>query len=1160
MRRLAAVLPLAVVSLACERAPLPRAWLEAPHGAPTAALVPVEASASAPPIWVGGEAEPGPAGVRVVGWGSGPSEARARAAARRDLLRAASMYAAVDVEYAAESREGAAGGSVTERVQVRSEAALAEIGIDGVYWERFASPLAPEAARVDVYLSATVPAATIAAARAAARARRRAARARPTLVVLPFLRADPRAPRSDADRARPGPSPRLVASARPASEVGGGRARSGPGPSLARGAGRAEADRVHDDPAARLELVLQDGLTRQLGGGGWTIADAELVRGVLADVPEIEALRIERVAQVFAADVALSGLVDVVNGRARITLALHDLARGHTEGLGVEAGDAGRPASLIEPLANRAAARLSRPRTEPGQRAGAPVGPPGPPPRRGEAVELLATASARASGGDLSGALAAAHAAIEAEPSPAAFLRAGRVLDRLGRYGKPTPPPQVRGRAALGPAEACTEAGRAALARADVAVAEMQESLQRGEATQVWDPDDPDVSAIVLPVLERLEESISCAPDAQRCVDGCVPEGTPCPPVLLAPRLDAGWRRLFGPVGQVRAAGARLRQGPSDFFGGEPTPVGMPVRIDRVDASGHWLLVSSVTPGRRGWLRRTELELPEAKRAPVPFAPPSAAADAYAAGFALADEAGDDEARMEAALGLGTVAWRQEAPGPALRIFSAIGAEAGRRGWAGLESRAQLGRGRVLVDLGQLERAQDALRRALELRQLVGGQPFELEIQTELGALALQRGRPAAAEAAFDRAWRLARDLSSAYLEVVAGNNLGVLALARGQRGPAHARFVEALDYLRDLGELEGRIAAALNVAHTSGRAGERALAAGLRAEARALALDGGRLAWLAEVALHRGLAGRDLDAVARAARLFAASGRPEGWLRAQASLLSLEARGDAALPCVARRQHALGAPVFSAELGGAALPTLETLAPGEVAPVDLALAADAAAAIALHDWSPDAPPFFAARAQAWIELRDPLAPAEGVDVVLLSLEQITEGAADRVAAPPQRIEYTGRDTFDRVLSAVAVRPSARFALTPARLEAALGGWRGARARRAQAALRQLDAAETHAAHLQLAELQAYLRLNRGGLEWFSWRPGRAYDLVIEARRRFGALEDARGLALTDEWLGYMLRQSDRPDLAAVHFTRSLAFFEAMGDADGAARVLTYAD
>lgn len=1104
------VLLLTLSVVACAPPPLAQSELNVPSSGPgPAALVQVASSQRQAPAWtqVGGARTD--SGYAFVGRGSAGTRDEAKRVAMRDLYANLSLFAGAEVKTTSiETTSSDDRGSVSEQVEVKASAAWRGVRAQQDYWRRYESPFAPTAGRVDYLVYAEVPAERIAEARHAQRARRQRAGGQRTRLVLPF---------SHTSTAQSGPAAEF----------------------------------------------LQEELPRHLAGSTWRVVPAPAVRQVLRGTPNLHSLRLDRVDEVFSPDEVISGLFQVHGSELSVDLVRYELSNRSATYLGRVYGSANQPRLLLQEVLRR----LRGPRTH--TRASQLVTSEQAARARLRAKKLLRSGRSEA-------ALQAIYEALSLEPDSASYTWAGRILDRMGRYARATPVPAPQN---LGGAQTeirtCSPQAEQALQDAQERLRVLHERFERPASKTWWSAKTVTMSDLTRSVLRRVDAWTKCAPGTKRCVDTCVNEYDFCPDIEGDVRLEREWHHIYGST-VPRPAGVPVRLGPHASHEVLPASAGAPasqkpVRVERYEGSGHWVLISGQP---RGWVRRMDLGRVKGPAVVLP-AQPGSAAEAYAAALEVATRDQDRRAAAEAALDFAQAALQVDRRATALRLFRAVRGLGGRRGDLDLQSRAEFGAAQALRALQRPDEAKRGLQEALRMRLIVGDQTRLLDIYTELGALEIEQGHDAAAGQALEQSVRLARALGSAYLEVVVENNLAVLELRRGHHAFAQARFHRALDRQRDLARTQGTMAAAINLAHAQAQVGERELAQGLLNEAHELAEQSLQLRWMAEVAAHRGTQAASrrelaLTELSFAALVYRQLGLGASVFRMQDALLARELEDHRTADCVAQAYNALGVPVFEAARDQRERPLLHTLPPGAVAAIDVVASYHASAAYLKSEIVPTAAPAPGRQVRGPRILRFPdprRPPPEDRHVVLLSgsaVEEVTAATAgdafsSRTRRPAKPIEYKKRTHFDRVLKSLTVQAEVLGALTPRDLEQAVGGWRNLRAPKVRHVAQILEGVDRHAQALNMSQLRAYALVSRAGLSWYQWRSDESYAQIQQARLLFASLSDAAGLALTDEWLAFMLDRSDRREQARVHYRRARSLYLALGDASSGQRVLEYA-
>lgn len=1099
----------ALLAGACTPQPISRRGIETRAMGPgPTGLVRAASSHTHEPSWAqaGGIRTGG--GYGFVGRGSALTRDEAKRAAVRDLYANLSMFAGAQVSASSVDRDQDDGpSSYSEKIEVTGSATWRGVVPQTTYWERFESPFVPKAGRVDYLVYAEVPTEKIMAARDGQRARRRRAGGARIRVVLPF--------------------------------------------SL-----------TSTTSSAQLGDVMQSELTGRLADRAWRVIPAHAVRDALRELPDVQSVRLERVDEVFSPDEVVSGLLDIQGDEVSADLVRYDMSAGKAQYLGRVYGVLDQPRVMAQDILRR----MQRPSSTPMASE---------PPYAQQAASRQLRARHLLRSGDAEGALKAVYETLALTPTAEAYTLVGRILDRMGRYARATPLPKPPARATRHTEIiSCSPEAKAAQKTAQSKLHSIEQDFARPGAEGWWTGRTAKLSKLTRQLLRHIDGWTVCGIGQMRCVDSCMPYEAYCPDIEGDSRLEGEWAHIYGAT-ISRPAGVPIRLGPHESHSILPESMytpgsAKPVRVERYEGSGHWRLISGQP---RGWARRMDLETSAASPLPLPSRPDSGA-EAYAAAFELARRAQDRRGEAQAVLGFADVALRVDRRATALRLFRAVRALGKRRGDLDLQSRAALGSAQALRALQRNEEAKADLQTALRLRLLVGDKTRLLEIYTELGALAIEQGDDGAAGEALYNAVRLARSLGNSYLEVVVANNLGVLELRRGHFAFAQVRFHRALDQLRDLGEAQGTIAAAINLAHTQAQVGERELAQGLLDEAEGHAKDSAQLRWLAEVSAHRGTQPSTPRQEAFVQLYFAAEtyqrlGLGASLFRMQDALLVRELEDQSTAECVHRAYWRLGAPVFDVAEGQRPRPLLHKIPPGDVAPVDVVAAYHASLAYLQSDAVlKDIPARYAStRGPRVLHFPDPNRPQPPMrGATLLSgpsvdrIIQVSAGSSFSGGAPPapKPIEYKPRVEFDRILTTLAVRAEALGTFTPRALTPSVGGWRSLNTLKVRHIARILEGVDRHAQALKMSQLRAYALVGRAGLAWIQWHSDEAYRLLLQARTLFARLSDTRGLALTDEWLGFMLAQSDNSKDALQHYQRARSLYLQLGDEAAVARVAEY--
>lgn len=687
----------------------------------------VEASDPIPPVWTRRLEHAAVAFVSFSGQSSASTMDIARTRARKDLLAAVSSFVAVEVEseFEAVESERTRGGRTESSVEVRSSvrtrsnAALEGIEPAAVYWEKVVdSPLAPDATTYRVYLLAQVPKTEIARARLKRQLERQEKSGKRMVVVLPF-------------------SPVLAA----------------------------------QDAGPLAQAFLEEVSRRLAASPNLHVSDPGLVQA-LVEGKTMEADALETVRDALLPDFVIGGSYQLHGGRLRVTYTLYAGADGRVLGSSSVQKPKedlfGLQDDLVEALSARLAAEQG---TAPGPKAVDP-----------DAYAKYQAASAAYQVGDNAGALSLLEEAIEASPGlAAAHLRLGRVLERLGRYGR--------------------------------------------------------IPAKAKPAAADRVELTTCV------------------------RWERITDRTFEELADTREGGAEAVEAllsSRDF-----------VNVEHVASALAFVLRGGQPP---------ELPVPPVARS---------AAGAYWRAFVAARASGDERLELDVLVSLADLFLRVDRIHEAEQTYREVLPKADRMRSIHHASLAHFGLGKAMRVRGRYGVARDELRRALELRGLLGEKPYLLEIYNELGHLGVETADYFAARYFYRRAFRLAEELDHDYLRAVLSNNIGVLLLEEGRLADAEPYLVRAFDYLRDLEEAEGRIASGLNVHLFGATRGDVDRARAYLEETKRLVLATNQESRFAELYAHRGfsrsLGGARLQALRdllRSWAIYRRLGRPLHALR----------------------------------------------------------------------------------------------------------------------------------------------------------------------------------------------------------------------------------------------------------------------------------------
>jgi tetratricopeptide (TPR) repeat protein len=357
-------------------------------------LVPAVIESSGPirPAWIEKSERGAVAFVPFAGQAMAPTLEAAKAQAERDLYASVSSFISVDVSSSFESKESftAKNGQETSKIDVsevlrsRTSAQLKEVKVDELYWER-------------VQTSPLLPDST---------------------QYRYFTYA--RVPKAEILRAR------LQKQA--TRQQGSGRRVLVVLPFRGPVESAAIQDGMVEDLARRLSTV-----------SSIVVSDPELVRSLLAgDRGASEAAALETIGDALMPDFVVAGSWQIHAGRVRVTWSLRGPS-GVLDG-GVVEDKVESLYAIEDKLLDVLITRIGATKAE----LGAPVDRP-----KGSAVEAYAEAGALYRAGKNEEAIASLGRALGEDPGYGrAYLRLGRVLERMGRYGdrepwSVDPPPQL---------------------------------------------------------------------------------------------------------------------------------------------------------------------------------------------------------------------------------------------------------------------------------------------------------------------------------------------------------------------------------------------------------------------------------------------------------------------------------------------------------------------------------------------------------------------------------------------------------------------------------------------------------------------------------------------------------------------------------------------
>jgi tetratricopeptide (TPR) repeat protein/TolB-like protein len=1035
------------LGLACCTAPeTRRAATPGPTGPLTGGPQAIDASDPSWPSWLR-EADRGRPSVEgFVGRAEAPTLEAARALAMRDLYTAVSSYLAIELSSEHDDHQHAGpngeGQTVREVVVARSAARLEGVGTDAQYWEEIAaSPQLLPTSHFRYFVRARLSTRQLEENRRQRAAHRQATTTRQLVVVLPFATTT-------------GASPRLS--------------------------------------------ILAQGLSQDLLEGlrltpGVLVADPSSVSATLGDPQNLDEAALERVRATLLPDRMISGLLQEEGDRLRLTWVLRDEAG---RALAVHTLDQTRrqASTLPEALLNVATRAL-------GQRSSPAATPPAPTPVANQAQEAYYEALAAYGEGDNRRALLRIHEALKLRPEDGpAHLRLGRILERLGHYGRLPPSAAVLAQRAAD-LPLCSATAQAALQRAEVGLKARAARRQSG-APSLSPPLFLDVDAGLAQALEwPFGPSLApaFAPDP-----GPAPPGAYCPgcgsaPPRTADQIDSALEaylaaiRHFNTAGQTRGHAEALL-----------AIAGLARRVDRLDYA--------YTFYRRvdGWARQ------------------AGAPD-------LAHEALAGQGMVLRALGNLPLARQQLEQ--ALREAHVL-ADQPRL----LELHNELGG--LEVEAGRLTYATQHYQQAFRLASELGDEYLQAVLQNNLGVLELRQGRTQSAEERFERSRRFLENLGELEGQQASGLNVGLLAALQGRPERALAHYQ--------------------SVAFQAERTGQEGWLAQVEEKRGALLAGQGDLTSLEPLGtaylISKGLGRAEKAERLHNALLVAELERPERstalldclkWRYWELGAPSFALDRDETVPTLATlTPEALTEAELITALNAAALSGLSAWRPPHLlvptrppAPHPNVLRAQ---------WEqPHLPP--RPHSVPWEVQPEPSTAAPGVDLQITS-ETTTETTRPSSAPPPPPTSaaISKKAAHDRILGAFTADAELWLMLDPSLLE--LGHHRSG----AQQAVRMLAGGLRIAEAKAAPKAQAVALLNLAAYEWWAGRADTAYRLLLTSQRTFAELADVYGLAHTYEWMGWFFRESNDPQRAIEQFEIAERLYQQLGHGPAVTRVRGY--
>jgi tetratricopeptide (TPR) repeat protein/TolB-like protein len=1047
----------------------------------------VETSAPMMPDWTSAnEHDRASARIAFVGQSIAPTLDAAKERATRDLFSAIASFVSVDVssalEAVEESSRGSGGPSESQRVreETRAHAAAELRGLspDAFYWERFVeSPLVPESTGFQYWVHALVPKSEIARARQRKQSAREKSSGRRTIALLPF-------------------EPEL------SEEQGPEFLGSGLAEDLAR--------ELAADPKVR-------------------VSDLGLVRSVLPRPGEqvTDAETLERVEDALMPDLIVRGAYQRHRDRLRVTVLVHDthgaksavVAVRSVERPYLEAPKVGGELASIVKAAAAPTATLAAPSDRGADKEGGPAGDSW----AARAVKKLHRAELRRElaafeayhrayaffeSGANDRALEEITRSIEARPdfSPA-FMRLGRVLERLGRYARLPPAASLRAQRIADPlvcsARALGAIGDARRFLEEHAARLMSPRSERtSEAGAPWWTDETEsVEAVLLRVLSNADfaatSPASAAGEAGR--KSLVPSSA----------LEAYARAL-----DLAARGADLRA----ELDAALAIADLAARVDRrIEAMALY--------------RRVE-------------AAAEASSDVHHSSLAVFGQA-------QLSRQVGRLADAKAQLGRALLLRAALAEKP-----YVLEIDNELAG--VSAELGEYAAAEAYYRAAWRLAEELDIDYLRAVLSNNLGVLEYDQGRIPDAEAKFHAAYGALVNLQEAEGKIASGLNLAYITAVRGE--PDDARTV-----LLDLERVVGTTGQEGRLAEFHAKSGWLALA---RHDTRAAMTDLA-ISYLLFRALGRSAqAGRlqiDLlatdysDGPTDRARLDCIKN-----LYWQLGAQVFERpRLDPGVRTIATAPlGAVAEPDLVLALDAAAISAMSPWVPPYI------MAVERVEPPSIPIWQPPSMP--RARSEEEIRedetrrapepsvrpLSQP-APPRSVERERVPVEEsvAVSGAEPSRAAPPpvERASQVQKQAeYERILGAFTADADVLVFLDPESLEAV-------RDRPAsEIAFKMLTALDGQFRARGLVRAAAIAEVDGGALAWFQGDPREAYERMMRAHETFARTGDALGLAHTYEWLGYFFRQSFAPSLAETHLQMAYALFDRLGDSTSAERVLRY--
>lgn len=993
--------------------------------------------------------------VAFVAEGRARNPTVARAQARTEALAAAASYISVDVRSTfvdTQTSGRTESQSITEQLDTSATAQLAGVWADKLYWERTARGVASDDGEYRAFVRLWVPRGEIERVRAAKRARRASTTNQKSIVLLPLAR----------------PS----------------------------------ADEHHT-----LSTAAADGLRGWLERSpGLRLIDPAVANAVAGHGPTWS--RVERVQDSLLPDRIFAGATERRGDQIKITLVEYDGKDGHALETHSVRGDADDLLSLVADLSGRIGVEL-------GSKAESPNGP-------STAAKADASREARLSAlhayaraydhferGDNDKALEQIHRAIELTPDdPRPYIRLGRILERLGRYGRV--PPKTAADRARYEVDVCSDASKAARARADKDLAERRAKFQRKAATgQPWWTDETKtVDEVLTAAVRAIVHTRSCevgAPCANDEICSAASHLCVCAGGATCPKIDvtmptSAVEAYFLAIDKANASGqGRL------VFDIALALANLAIRVDRLDHA--WTLLQAVV------------------------AHP------------------DPHFQSLARLGQGIVLKKHGDLGGAaqhLQLALHLRTQLGEKPYL-LEIFNELGG--VAMAQGQLTQAQWAYEQAQYISRELDNEYLTAVLANNIGVLEQRQGHAADAQDKIERAAKRLTDLAEAEGMTTTGVNLAFIGTLAGRADEAADRLDEVEHVLGDTAQ-EGKLAELH--AH-------RGLLKWNQDDANEalyhLHMSWGLAAGLGQTAMMRRAQDNLLVVELTSSPGASTCVKEAYWSMGVPVFERLAARRVQSIATVPIGQ--LSASQLAAASNGAVASLLSdwtaskaTVRPDVPPPRGLGIPPPVR--VSLDDIE-------AQREKVLTERPDDMPSVQPTDVPteigVADVLEIVPGIIDllKPAAEPPPVPYQKRAEYERILGTFSIDAQGLSLIDPRTAERILAGRVRATARRS------LGGVIRHAHAAGAKRIEATARLNRAAVYWRTGEATAAYREIMRAREMFIEVADARGFAYADEWVGVMLAASGAHLRAAEHLGLALAQHRARGHRADAERVRAYA-